>query len=78
MAKIQISLILLATMGCFLTGQVGAMTHIVGRSFGWRIPANISFYQDWAKPKNFTAGDKLGKFLLTIFCLPKVPLILVP
>ncbi|GMY07396.1 uclacyanin 1 [Fagus crenata] len=46
-------------MGCFLTGQVGAMTHIVGRSFGWRIPANISFYQDWAKPKNFTAGDKL-------------------
>ncbi|XP_030933390.1 mavicyanin-like [Quercus lobata] len=58
MAK-MLSLILWVTMGYFLTGQVGAMTHIVGGSFGWRFPANTSFYQAWAKPRNFTSGDKL-------------------
>ena len=70
MAKMLLSLILWATMGYFLTGQVGAMTHIVGGSFGWRFPANTSFYQAWAKPRNFTSGDKLGKFLLRFYvCL---------
>ncbi|XP_041012336.1 mavicyanin-like [Juglans microcarpa x Juglans regia] len=63
MAKLQcrLCLILFATIGCFLSRlQVRAMTHIVGGSYGWRFPsANISFYQDWARPRNFTAGDKL-------------------
>ncbi|KAG2709724.1 hypothetical protein I3760_05G254600 [Carya illinoinensis] len=66
MAKLQLCLILFATIGYFLSGlQVRAMTHIVGGSYGWRLPsANISFYQDWARPRNFTAGDKLV-FLFT-------------
>lgn len=60
---LQLALSLLAAIGCFRSGQVGAMTHIVGGNLGWHLPvANLSFYQDWAKPRNFTAGDKLGVF----------------
>ncbi|KAB1204977.1 Umecyanin [Morella rubra] len=62
---LQLALSLLAAIGCFRSGQVGAMTHIVGGNLGWHLPvANLSFYQDWAKPRNFTAGDKLA-FLYT-------------
>ena len=43
-------------------GDVVGMNHIVGKSFGWTIPQNASFYQDWAAPRTFYVGDKLGAF----------------
>jgi len=59
MAKTQLSLFLLAAMGCALMGPTSAMDHIVGGSFGWSIPKNLTFYQEWAKPRTFGIGDKL-------------------
>ncbi|KAF8412149.1 hypothetical protein HHK36_000105 [Tetracentron sinense] len=59
MAQMYISLFLLAAMGCLMMGRVSAMNHIVGGSFGWIIPKNLSFYQEWAKPRTFGVGDKL-------------------
>lgn len=43
-------------------GEVAGTNHIVGKSFGWSIPRNASFYQDWAAPRTFYVGDKLGQF----------------
>lgn len=36
-----------------------AMTHVVGGSYGWRVPPNHRFFQEWAKPRTFGAGDRL-------------------
>ncbi|XP_043706185.1 umecyanin-like [Telopea speciosissima] len=59
MGKFICSLLLLAGMGCVLMAQTNAMSHIIGGSFGWRIPDNTTFYQEWAKPRTFGVGDKL-------------------
>ena len=40
--------------------SVNAFTHIVGASHGWRVPDNVTFYDEWAKPRTFGVGDKLG------------------
>ncbi|ERN01767.1 hypothetical protein AMTR_s00097p00156790 [Amborella trichopoda] len=37
-----------------------ALTHIVGGSFGWKIPPNNTFYDQWAKTHTFNLNDKLG------------------
>ncbi|WOK99361.1 umecyanin-like [Canna indica] len=56
------------TMGLLLSlgSSVRHKTHIVGGSYGWRIPLNknTTFYQDWARTKKFAVGDKLV-FLFT-------------
>ena len=63
MTKMHITLFMLAAIaGCFMMGSVSAMTHIVGGSHGWSLPDNQTFFADWAKPRTFGVGDKLGKF----------------
>ncbi|XP_042480095.1 mavicyanin-like [Macadamia integrifolia] len=60
MAKLQLSLLLLMAMGCVIMAPMNAMiTHNVGGSFGWSIPKDPNFYQDWANPRTFGVGDKL-------------------
>ncbi|KAK3219641.1 hypothetical protein Dsin_013611 [Dipteronia sinensis] len=46
---------------CFaVTTQAVSMPHIVGgESFGWGVPDNDSFYQEWADSRNFMVGDEL-------------------
>lgn len=56
-----VSFLMLAAVACFMTAPAAAFSHIVGGSFGWSTPGNLSFYEDWAKPRTFGVGDKLGK-----------------
>ena len=44
-----------------MIGEVSAFTHIVGGSHGWRVPDNLTYYEEWAMPRTFGVGDKLGK-----------------
>ncbi|KAK1320303.1 Lamin-like protein [Acorus calamus] len=46
-------------MGCAMKASVASMDHIVGASTGWKIPPNLTFYQEWAQRRNFVVGDKL-------------------
>ncbi|CAN6444302.1 unnamed protein product [Victoria cruziana] len=51
---------LLALAVCaVLLGEVSAADHIVGGSFGWKVPPNATFYQEWAKSKTFELNDRL-------------------
>ncbi|XP_062076033.1 umecyanin-like [Humulus lupulus] len=61
MVKMQckIVLVLAALLGCFMMGSVRAFTHIVGGRYGWRVPVNLTFFDEWAKPRTFGVGDKL-------------------
>lgn len=60
-SKFTMFFTLAAILGYFMIGQVGAFTHIVGGSHGWRVPDNKTYFQDWAKPRTFGVGDRLGK-----------------
>ena len=63
--QIVMSWLSLATIiGCFMIGEVSAFTHIVGGSHGWRVPDNLTYYEEWAMPRTFGVGDKLGKLFL--------------
>lgn len=65
MAKMHLSLLVLAAVGCcFLMDPATAMIHIVGGAHGWRLPHNKTFFEQWAKPRTFGVGDKIGQFLL--------------
>lgn len=61
MGTIQLAVFMLAAIGCFWMGSVSAMDHIVGGSAGWTTPPNKTFFQDWAFPRTFGVGDRLGK-----------------
>lgn len=64
MGKMHLSLLVLAVfVGCcfMIMNPVSAMIHIVGGGHGWRLPVNQTFFQEWAKPRTFGVGDKLGK-----------------
>ena len=63
MVKMQckIVVVLAALLGCFMVGSVSGFTHIVGGRYGWRVPLNLTFFDEWAKPRTFGVGDKLGK-----------------
>ncbi|KAG0490576.1 hypothetical protein HPP92_007439 [Vanilla planifolia] len=51
--------LLLAFLG-FLAGVSEAhKNHVVGGSFGWKIPPNLTFYKEWAATKTFVVGDRL-------------------
>ena len=67
MEKIQFAVFMAAAIGCFLTGPVTAFTHIVGGKEGWSVPENKTYYEDWAFPRTFGVGDRLGKNFLWIF-----------
>ncbi|KAF6172991.1 hypothetical protein GIB67_006367 [Kingdonia uniflora] len=58
-SRVCASLFLAAAMAIVLMAPVRAMDHIVGGSFGWATPENVTFYQDWAKPRTFGVGDRL-------------------
>ncbi|XP_022985421.1 stellacyanin-like [Cucurbita maxima] len=49
----------ITTMMMMMGSSVNAFTHIVGASHGWRVPDNVTFYDEWAKPRTFGVGDKL-------------------
>ncbi|KAI4338707.1 hypothetical protein MLD38_023732 [Melastoma candidum] len=36
-----------------------AMLHVVGGREGWDVPDNLTFYEDWARPRTFGASDQL-------------------
>lgn len=51
-------------LGCALAmmvGSVGAVTHVVGDSYGWQVPVESTFFEDWAKTRTFGVGDELRK-----------------
>ncbi|XP_010261652.1 PREDICTED: mavicyanin-like [Nelumbo nucifera] len=55
-------------MGCILMSPSSStFIHVVGGSFGWGIPDNTTFYQDWAKPRTFGVGDKLGRVAVFLY-----------
>ncbi|OVA06377.1 Plastocyanin-like [Macleaya cordata] len=60
MEKFLLFLVVVAAMGCAQMVPVSAgIDHIIGGSLGWTVPPNITYYQDWAKPRTFGLGDKL-------------------
>ncbi|CAD5189640.1 unnamed protein product [Musa acuminata subsp. malaccensis] len=53
-------LLLVVAMSCLVTvSQAHQKIHIVGGSYGWKIPPNKTFYEEWANKQNFFVGDKL-------------------
>ncbi|XP_022931314.1 stellacyanin-like [Cucurbita moschata] len=50
---------MIMTIMMMMGSSVNAFTHIVGASHGWRVPDNVTFYDEWAKPRTFGVGDKL-------------------
>ncbi|CAO2837711.1 unnamed protein product [Amaranthus hypochondriacus] len=59
MGLIRIALPLVVVMCGVLFQSTSALIHVVGGVAGWEIPPNKIFYEDWAKPRVFGAGDKL-------------------
>ncbi|URE19363.1 Plastocyanin-like domain [Musa troglodytarum] len=61
MAEAHLTLLLLAaSMSCLVTAsQAHQKIHIVGGSYGWKIPPNTTFYEEWANKQSFFVGDKL-------------------
>ncbi|KAF3448665.1 hypothetical protein FNV43_RR09378 [Rhamnella rubrinervis] len=61
MANPQLAiLVLTVTMGCFMMAPVSGFIHIVGGKHGWRVPHNKTYYEEWARPRTFGVGDRLG------------------
>ncbi|CAL9198064.1 unnamed protein product [Musa hybrid cultivar] len=53
-------LLLVVAMSCLVTvSQAHQKIHIVGGSYGWKIPPNKTFYEEWANKQIFFVGDKL-------------------
>ena len=67
MATKRIVLPLLVVVYCVLVQSSSALIHVVGGVAGWEIPPNKTFYEDWAKPRTFGVGDKLGDFFILCF-----------
>lgn len=67
MDKMYMSL-MVGILGLFvLMGSVNAFTHIVGGSHGWRVPDNVTFFDQWATPRTFGVGDRLGMYIFSFF-----------
>lgn len=58
-------LLLLGSALAMMMGSVDAMTHVVGGSYGWQVPVESYFFEEWAKPRTFGVGDKLSKWSYT-------------
>lgn len=57
-------LLAVVTVGNVIEGAAGtSLDHIVGGSFGWKLPPNRTFYEEWARSQTFVVGDKLGALL---------------
>ncbi|CAL9774838.1 unnamed protein product [Musa acuminata subsp. burmannicoides] len=60
-------LLLVVAMSCLVTvSQAHQKIHIVGGSYGWKIPPNKTFYEEWANKQSFFVGDKLGSYQYTL------------
>ncbi|CAL9057271.1 unnamed protein product [Musa banksii] len=55
MAEVHRTLLLLVVaMSCLVTvSQAHQKIHIVGGSYGWKIPPNKTFYEEWANKQSF-------------------------
>jgi hypothetical protein len=54
-------LLLSAVMASLVTGSTAGIYHIVGAGKGWRMPPNRTYYEDWARTRQISIGDKLSK-----------------
>ncbi|XP_062230237.1 umecyanin-like [Phragmites australis] len=52
-------LLLSAVMASLVAGSTAGVYHIVGAGKGWRLPPNKTYYEDWARTRNISIGDKL-------------------
>jgi hypothetical protein len=74
-SKGHLSLLLLsAVVASLVAGSSAGIYHIVGAGKGWRIAPNRTYYEEWARTRNISIGDKLSKrihqqFLLPLLCL---------
>lgn len=69
MDKMYVAL-MIGIFSCLLfMPSMDAFTHIVGGNHGWRVPDNVTFFDEWAKPRTFGVGDKLGMciFIFVVF-----------
>ncbi|WVZ99663.1 hypothetical protein U9M48_044926 [Paspalum notatum var. saurae] len=53
------SLLLCAVLASLVAGSTAGVYHIVGAGKGWRMPPNKTYYDDWARSKHISVGDKL-------------------
>ena len=60
--KGNLSLLLLwAVVASLVAGSSAGIYHIVGAGKGWRIAPNRTYYEEWARTRNISIGDKLSK-----------------
>ncbi|MQL75845.1 hypothetical protein Taro_008238 [Colocasia esculenta] len=58
--RLLLLLLVVVTVGHVMDGADGvSLDHIVGGSLGWRLPPNVTFYEEWTRNKTFVVGDKL-------------------
>ena len=61
-SKGHLSLLLLWAVAASLVASSSAgIYHIVGAGKGWRIAPNRTYYEEWARTRNISIGDKLSK-----------------
>ncbi|PKA66668.1 Early nodulin-like protein 1 [Apostasia shenzhenica] len=60
-------LLLTVALAFFLGASEAHKDHIVGGSFGWKIPPNATFYQEWAAAKTFVINQMLMANLRAVF-----------
>jgi hypothetical protein len=61
-SKGHLSLLLLSAVVASLVASSSAgIYHIVGAGKGWRIAPNRTYYEEWARTRNISIGDKLSK-----------------
>ncbi|CAM0953713.1 unnamed protein product [Alopecurus aequalis] len=59
-SKGYLSLLLLwAVAASLVAGTSAGIYHIVGAGKGWRIAPNRTYYEEWARTRNISIGDKL-------------------
>lgn len=54
-------LLLSAVVASLVSGSTAGVYHIVGAGKGWRMPPNKTYYDDWARSRHISIGDKLSK-----------------
>ncbi|RLN00779.1 umecyanin-like [Panicum miliaceum] len=54
-------LLLSAVVASLVPGSTAGVYHIVGAGKGWRVPPNKTYYNDWARTRHISIGDKLSK-----------------
>ena len=67
-------LLLSAVVASLVPGSMAGVYHIVGAGKGWRMPPNKTYYDDWARTRHISIGDKLSKRVEILACslLPRV------